>query len=205
LATFALDIDGDPAETLRLADTIGSGGGKGGRKGRGKGDGRDLVKLVQILRAEALLAQGKYDEASALVPPPGDDENHMIDVKRRATMRHIRRLLKEPEHLDYALEQLENLTLATPSLVLDPDYNVLRIDLRLARGELKQAFHLGNRIQALALNEVNRPKIMGKQVEALAAVGMLKEAKGVLAKLQKAYPYSTSAALALAAVEGAEK
>jgi hypothetical protein len=63
---------------------------------------------------------------------------------------------------------------------------------------------LGNRIQHLQLNEVDKPKVMGKQVEALAAVGLLSEAKGVLDRLHKAYPYSTALAIARAAYQAAE-
>ncbi|MFT5129117.1 MAG: PKD repeat protein, partial [Rhodothermales bacterium] len=192
LASLMLNVDGDPEAAMALLP-----------QRRQKRKNTAAIGPVGILRAECLLALDRFDEAAALVPLPAV-QGHLEGIRRRASLRHLRTLIRQPEHLGIARSELRKLLEASPWLVLDPTVNLVRIDLRLARGELKQAFHLGNRIQHLQLNEVDKPKVMGKQVEALAAVGLLSEAKGVLDRLHKAYPYSTALAIARAAYQAAE-
>jgi hypothetical protein len=194
LAALILDVDGNPEGALNTLASLDQ------KKTRDKGK----VGGPAALKAECLLALDRYDEAVALVPAP-EGEGHLASVQRGAALRHIRRLTGEHEHLDHAQGELRKLLNASPWLVLDPTVNLVRIDLRLARGELKQAFHLGNRIQNLQLNEVDKPKVMGKQVEALCAVGLLSEAQVVLDRLHKAYPYSTALAEARAAFHAASR
>jgi hypothetical protein len=187
LASLRLNVDGDPEGAIALLTAIKS--------------KEQAPRLV--LHAEALLALKRLDEADAMLPR--ETAGELRGIQQRATLRHVRTLIRQPEYLDEAHAELRKLVLADPRLVLDPQVCLMRIDLHLARGELKHAFHLGNRIQNLQLNEVDKPKVMGKQVEALAAVGLLVEARAVLAKLQKAYPYNTALAVARAAMQAASE
>ena len=90
-----------------------------------------------MVRAEAQLALGNYDDAKQLLDALEGSAvtDHLVGIRRNATLRQVNKLLSQPEHLDYAFGKLLEIERATPGIILTPEYNLVRIDLRLARGE----------------------------------------------------------------------
>jgi hypothetical protein len=118
-------------------------------------------------------------------------------------LRHARVLAEsknDPNQLDQAMANLEMASAEDPVKILSPNLNLIKLDIHLARGEFRAAFHLTERLRHLQLNDYDIAEVLARQVVASCGMKDIEKAKSVYAQLSKDYPYSPALAQAKQAI-----
>jgi hypothetical protein len=92
--------------------------------------------------------------------------------------------------LDYAMADIETAIAEDPVQAFSPDLNLIKLDVRLARGEFQAAYYLTERLKQLQLNDYDIAQVLARQVVALCGMKELNKAKSIYAQLAKDYPSS---------------
>jgi tetratricopeptide (TPR) repeat protein len=177
-------------------------------------DGLPMATAQAIMaKAEALAGLGRAKEAIDLLAcvegvPPSDRGQDARDtakqqIKHAGLLRHARALAEsknDPNQLDQAMANLEMASGEDPVKILSPGLNLIKLDIHLARGEFRAAFHLAERLRHLQLNDYDIAEVLARQVVASCGLKDIEKAKSVYAQLSKDYPYSPALAQAKQAI-----
>jgi tetratricopeptide (TPR) repeat protein len=154
-------------------------------------------RRATVAKAEAMLALGQAAEAVDLVRPLSTSSNSTDAakqlIKHAGLMRHARLLAgfkDDPNQLDYAMADIETVIAEDPVQAFSPDLNLIKLDVRLARGEFQAAYYLTERLKQLQLNDYDIAQVLARQVVALCGMKELNKAKSIYAQLAKDYPSS---------------
>jgi tetratricopeptide (TPR) repeat protein len=156
-----------------------------------------------MAKAEALAGLGRAKEAIDLLTPLGAAANPSDrakqQIKHAGLLRHARVLAQnknDPNQWDQAMANLEMVVAEDPVQILSPGVNLIKLDIHLARGEFRAAFHLAERLRNLQLNDYDIAEVLARQVAASCGMKDIEKAKSVYAQLNKDYPYSSALAQA---------
>jgi len=156
-----------------------------------------------MAKAEALAGLGRAKEAVDLLASLGAAANPSDrakqQIKHAGLLRHARVLAQsknDPNQLDQAMANLEMVIAEDPVQILSPGLNLIKLDIHLARGEFRAAFHLAERLKNLQLNDYDIAEVLARQVAASCGMKDIEKAKSVYAQLSKDYPYSPALAQA---------
>ncbi|MCL5278366.1 MAG: NPCBM/NEW2 domain-containing protein, partial [Planctomycetes bacterium] len=166
-----------------------------------------------LARAEALLALGDTKELEAqmrqLQELQGKQDPRRQDLRRAGLLDQAAFLAgqkTDPAQWEYAMNNVETILREEPDQVLSPEFNLVRLDVHLARGEYRIARHLAERLAKLDLTPYDRAQVFVRHIKALCALGDPDSARKVLEQLTQVYPNSEQAAQARAmVVEAATK
>lgn len=155
---------------------------------------------ARLLRADILLAQGKPDEAAALLKTPGTpapEDATRLAIRQRAEIRYAQGLASKEnpvfDELMVGMEKLDGLSADDPSLILSPEWNLARLDIYLGRREYGKALHLANRLLTMEIPDVLRPNTLARRARAMYETGDMEGAKTAFQELGEAYPHNAEA------------
>ena len=166
----------------------------------------DAAQAIMV-KTEALAGLGRAKEAIDLLAPLGTAANPSDrakqQIKHAGLLRHARVLAEsknDPNQLDQAMANLEMASAEDPVKILSPNLNLIKLDIHLARGEFRAAFHLTERLRHLQLNDYDIAEVLARQVVASCGMKDIEKAKSVYAQLSRDYPYSPALAQAKQAI-----
>jgi hypothetical protein len=146
------------------------------------------------LQAGALLAQGKREEAKALLIklhrggwPLSDEEQESVE-QARMRIRRLSRTMDANDH-SYGVKLIKSSLVAHPMLRLDPEFMVSAIAVYATLGDARAAILAEQMLQA-DMNESQRRTLIMTQVKIKLNEGDLPAAGKVYQKLKKLAPQS---------------
>jgi hypothetical protein len=153
-----------------------------------------------LARAEALLALGQQEDLVAQMRQL-DQLRGPLEPKRQAIghaglLRQASALAQtkeDPIQWDYAMDNLQTILREDPSVLLSPAFNIVRLDVHLARGEHKIARCLAERLAKLEMTPYDRAHVLLRHVKALCAMGDPSAATKILEQLNQVHPNSQEA------------
>jgi len=153
-----------------------------------------LKKQFTLVKAHTLWALGRPGQAAdllgALAGKPGPAPMH---VQHQGLLRSARLLLQnpDPEQQAYAMDKVQQVLDQDPTQLLDPAFNLLRIDSHLALGEKRIALNLCAHMEKLDLNELAQTQLLLRRLKVLCQLRELDQAQQVYQSLQQDYGYSS--------------
>jgi hypothetical protein len=161
-------------------------------------------RMMVAVKAEGLVGAGKLSEAQQSLAGIriGSTGIASADIRNAGLLAKARSSLDsgEASQFDYAMGMLDDVLAGDPRQMMSGEFNLIRMNLLLARREYQRATVLGQWILKLKAGDYYDAEALACQVKAYCCLAQIDDAKAAYERLAQEYPSSSAKADARKAI-----